>query len=93
MSSIRPSTWAGTPVSMLAGGVPSVEGQYCRTRSWLPPMPPLATTTAGAVSSKSPRTERLDETPRADASSASRTPRTPVTAPPVTTSSSTRCRW
>ena len=48
MPSIRPSTWAGTPATMSAGGVPSRAGQLRRTRSWLPPMPPEVTTTAWA---------------------------------------------
>ena len=48
MPSIRPSTCAGTPATMRAGGVPSRSGQARRTRSWLPPMPPLVTMTACA---------------------------------------------
>ena len=59
MASIRPSTWAGTPESMCAGGVPIRAGQYSRTRSWLPPMPPLATITALPRSSNSSTTSRL----------------------------------
>ena len=56
-------------------------------------MPPVVTTTAWAVSSKSPTTSRFDGAPRGPSSGARTAPRTPVTAPPVTTSSSTRCRW
>src|SRR5690606_39589049 len=41
MANIRPSTWAGTPESMFLGGCPSQDGQCLRTRSKLPPMPPL----------------------------------------------------
>ena len=74
------------------GGVPSRCGQAFRTRSWSPPMPPLDTITAWAVSSKSPVSSRLDALPRSIASGASTFPRTPVTVPPSTTRSSTRCR-
>ena len=49
MPSIRPSTWAGTPATIVLGGVPSRAGQALRTRSWLPPMPPLVTITACAA--------------------------------------------
>ena len=48
MSSIRPSTYAGTPVTMKPGAVPSRSGQYRRTISWFAPMPPLVTITACA---------------------------------------------
>ncbi len=34
-------------------------GQFLRTSSWLPPMPPLATITAGARRSNSPTRSRL----------------------------------
>src|SRR6476469_2664482 len=92
MPSIRPSTWAGTPATMRVGGAPSRSGQACRTRSWLPPMPPLVTTTAWAVSSKSPTSSRLLGRPRSTSSGARTRPRTPVTVPTVRTSSSTRWR-
>ena len=48
-----PSTCAGTPDSSRCGAGPSRAGQFLRTRSWLPPMPPEVTTTACAVISKS----------------------------------------
>ncbi len=41
-----PSTKSGTPDSMNFGGVPIRSGQFLRTRSWLPPMPPDVTITA-----------------------------------------------
>src|SRR5215218_3358305 len=37
ISSIRPSTCAGTPESMCAGGSPRRCGHFARTSSWLPP--------------------------------------------------------
>ena len=92
MASMRPSTYAGTPVIMRSGAVPRRLGQLARTSSWLPPMPPEETTTAWALSSKSPTTSRLVGRPRPAASAASTDPRTPLTAPPDTTSSSTRWR-
>ena len=49
-----PSTCAGTPESSRCGQGPSRAGQFLRTRSWLPPMPPEVTTTACAAISKSP---------------------------------------
>ena len=64
---------------MNPGGVPSRAGHDFRTRSWLPPMPPLATITAWAVSSKSPTSSRLVGRPRSAPSGASTFPRTPVT--------------
>ena len=48
IASIRPSTCAGTPESMCAGGSPSRSGQFERTSSWLPPMPPVVAITAWA---------------------------------------------
>ena len=44
--------------------MPNREGQYERTRSWLPPMPPLVTMTACARISNSPDADRLDAAPR-----------------------------
>jgi len=64
MPIIRPSTCAGTPDSMLAGGVPRRSGHAARTRSWLPPIPPEVTMTACARNSNSPAAVREDETPR-----------------------------
>ena len=55
---IRPSTKSGTPATMCFGGVPMRGGQFSRTRSKLPPMPPDVTSTVGACSSKSPTTSR-----------------------------------
>ena len=49
---------------MCFGGVPSHSGQALRTRSWLPPMPPLATTTAAASIANSPISSRLLASPR-----------------------------
>ena len=63
--SMRPSTWAGTPESIRCGAGPSRAGQFLRTSSWLPPMPPAVTTTACAVSSKSPVSVRELASPRA----------------------------
>ena len=92
MPSIRPSTWAGTPATIVFGGVPSRAGQALRTRSWLPPMPPEVTITACARSSKSPTSTRLLALPRSTRVGSRTAPRTPTTVPPSTTSSSTRCR-
>ena len=65
---MRPSTWAGTPEIMCVGGFPSRSGQFLRTSSWLPPMPPEVTITMGALSSKSPVSSRLLDWPRAQES-------------------------
>ncbi|CNK04415.1 Uncharacterised protein [Mycobacterium tuberculosis] len=46
MSSMRPSTWAGTPVIIDFGGVPMRSGQWRRIMSWLAPIPPVVMTTA-----------------------------------------------
>ena len=89
---MRPSTWAGTPEIMCVGGFPSRSGQFLRTSSWLPPMPPEVTITMGALSSKSPVSSRLLDWPRAQESGASTLPVTPMTAPLEVTSLSTRWR-
>lgn len=60
MSSMRPSTYSGTPVIIDFGGVPIRSGQYRRTTARLPPIPPLVMMTAWARSSKSPTASRLD---------------------------------
>ncbi len=60
MPIIRPSTCAGTPLSSCSGTRPIRLGQFCRTRSWFPPMPPLATITADARNSNSPTAFRDD---------------------------------
>ena len=92
MPSIRPSTCAGTPVTMSVGGVPSRAGQLARTRSWFAPMPPEVTITAWADSSNAPTSVREVATPRA-ASDGSRTaPETPVTTPSVLVRASTLWR-
>src|SRR6266545_3074872 len=90
--SIRPSTCAGTPATIVLGGEPSRDGQLRRTRSWLPPMPPEVTITACACSSKSPVSTRELAWPRSMSDGSRILPRTPSTTPPVVTSSSTRCR-
>ena len=82
--SISPSTWAGTPDSMRAGGSPSRAGHMRRTRSWLAPMPPEVTMTACARSENSPTTVRELATPRAAALGSSTSPSTPSTTPDVT---------
>ncbi len=64
MPIMRPSTCAGTPATMCFGGSPRRFGQFCRTSSWLPPMPPEATMTAWARRLKSPITLREELTPR-----------------------------
>ena len=84
MPIIRPSTCAGTPLSSWSGTRPIRFGQFCRTRSWLPPMPPLATITACARNSNSPTVSRDDATPRAASVGSSTAPRTPTTAPSAT---------
>ena len=89
---MRPSTWAGTPEIMCVGGLPSRSGQFLRTSSWFPPMPPEVTITIGALSSKSPVSSRLLDRPRAHESGASTLPVTPVTAPLEVRSLSTRWR-
>src|SRR3954470_19431349 len=91
-SSIRPSTCAGTPESSRCGAGPRRAGQFLRTSSWLPPMPPEVTTTACAVISNGSTSTRELASPRATSLGSSTCPRTPVTAPSVTTRSSTRCR-
>src|SRR3954468_3243411 len=91
-SSIRPSTCAGTPESSRFGAGPRRAGQFLRTSSWLPPMPPEVTTTACAVISNGSTSTRELASPRATSLGSSTCPRTPVTAPSVTTRSSTRCR-
>src|SRR6478735_2479852 len=78
--SMRPSTCSGTPDSSWPGTRPIRVGQFLRTRSWLPPMPPLATMTAWARNSKSRRAVREDATPRAADVGSSTAPRTVVTA-------------
>ena len=70
ISTMRPSTCAGTPEIMCFGGVPSRCGQLRRTSSWLPPMPPLVTITAPARSSNVPTASRLLGAPRTAASGA-----------------------
>src|SRR4051812_47842091 len=89
-TSIRPSTCAGTPDSSRCGGGPRRAGQFLRTSSWLPPIPPDVTTTAWAVNSKGSTSTRELASPRATPLGSRTCPRTPVTAPPLTTRSSTR---
>lgn len=74
------------------GGVPSRAGQFCRTRSWLAPIPPEVTITTGAWSSNSPTSVRELGLPREALLGSRIAPRTPVTAPPVVTMPSTRWR-
>src|SRR3712207_7637256 len=59
--SMRPSTCAGTPERSRCGAGPRRAGQFCRTRSWLPPIPPEVTTTACAETSNSPAALRSEE--------------------------------
>ena len=93
MSSIRPSTYAGTPVII----------EPRRGAEALRPVAAhdlvIAADPAGRdddeqarSSSNSRTTSRLVAAPRGASSSARTTPRRPVTAPPLTRSSSTRCR-
>jgi hypothetical protein len=84
ISIIEPSTKSGTPASMNFGGVPMRSGQFLRTRSWLPPMPPDVTITACAENEKSPATVRElgSALPVGEASSTS--PDTPSHTPLVT---------
>ncbi len=77
---------------MCSGGLPIRAGHCARTRSWLPPIPPDVTITACADSAKSPTSVRELDTPRATLLGSSTFPLTPSTTPPVTVSSSTRCR-
>ena len=91
--SIRPSTCAGTPASIVSGNSPRRStGQYFFMRSKLWPIPPVVTMTAGARSSKSATSSRFDSTPRAVWLGASVRPRTPTTVPDSVRSVSTRCR-
>lgn len=91
---MRPSTYAGTPVTMDSGGVPMRStGQFFLTSSWFAPMPPEVTMTALARSSKSPTVSRDEATPRAAAEGSSSDPRTPTAAPSSTINSSTWCRY
>ena len=83
ISSIRPSTWSGTPEIMCFGGSPSRFGQLARTSSWLAPMPPEVTITTGASSANSPTAVRELFWPRRTPLGSSSSPRTPVTAPPL----------
>jgi len=92
MASIRPSTYSGTPQIIRSGAGPSRSGQFSRTRSKLPPIPPEVTITAGACSSNSPASVRELRVPRAAWLGSRIAPRTPSTVPPVTVSPSTRCR-
>ncbi len=92
MASIRPSTYAGTPLIIRSGAGPRLAGQFCRTSSWLAPMPPEVTRTTGACSSNWPVSVRELWWPRGAELGSSTAPRTPSTAPLVTVSSSTRCR-
>lgn len=92
MPSILPSTCAGTPEIMCSGGVPSRFGQWARTRSKLPPMPPEVTITAWARYSKAPVTVRLVARPRSTSEGSSTSPETVSRAPPERDSPVTRCR-
>lgn len=76
-----------------AGGVPIRSGQYRRTMSWLPQIPPVVMMTACADSSNSPTSSRLDGVARSASSGANTVPLIPVATPSVMTNSSTRCRW
>ena len=67
MASMRPSTCSGTPEIIRSGAGPIRSGQFSRTRSGLPPMPPEVTITTGACSSNSPVTVRELRVPRAAA--------------------------
>jgi hypothetical protein len=89
---IRPSTWAGTPQSSCSGTRPIRFGQFARTMSWLPPIPPLVTITAEARNSNCPIDFRDDDTPRGSVEGSKTVPRTPVTASRSMISSSTWCR-
>ena len=64
--SISPSMESGTPDSISAGASSGPPGQFRRTSSWLPPMPPEVTITAPAPSAKSPTATRDVGSPRAD---------------------------
>jgi hypothetical protein len=92
MPIILPSTCAGTPLINCSGTRPIRLGQFCRTRSWFPPIPPLAMMTASARNSNSPTVFRDDSTPRGAVDGSSTAPRNPTTAPSSTISSSTRWR-
>ena len=79
IASIRPSTCAGTPESMCAGGVAEPLAATCaRTSSWLPPMPPVVTITAWAASANSPAGSRPLASPRLTGLGARTVPATPV---------------
>src|SRR3954447_11204596 len=92
-SSIRPSTWAGTPEIIVSGAGPNRDtGPFLRTNWWFAPMPPDVTRTAGARISKFPAASREDALPRSTSVSSSTVPRTPTTAPSSTIRSSTWCR-
>ena len=54
----------GTPESISAGAASGPPGQFRRTRSWLPPMPPEVTITAERPRLNSPTTARDDGSPR-----------------------------
>src|SRR3984885_13389186 len=87
--SIRPSTWSGTPESIRSGGLPSLSGHACRTSSWLAPIPPEVTITAGALISNSPTGVRELASPRATELGSSTVPATPASVPPFDVSEST----
>jgi hypothetical protein len=90
---IRPSTCAGTPEIIVAGGGPSrASGQFFRTRSKFAPIPPEARMTTSASIRKSPVTSRELSAPRATELSARIDPATAVTRPPEISSPSTRWR-
>ena len=82
MPIIRPSTCAGTPESMRAGGGAEPRRPASRTRSWLPPIPPEVTITACARNSNSPAAVRDDGVAaRRRRSARGWCPDTPSTAP------------
>ena len=68
---------------MCFGGSPIRFGQFARTRSKLPPMPPDVTSTAGACSSNSPTAVRELGAARGTSDGSRTVPRTPSTTPSV----------
>ncbi|GAW25974.1 putative fumarate reductase succinate dehydrogenase flavo protein [Rosellinia necatrix] len=95
MSIMRPSTWAGTPMTKFSGtlGPRRSTGQAFLTASTFPPMPPVAMTTAEPRSSNVSIAFLDDWAPRSTGSCSSTRPRTPTALPDPSSTTSSSTTW
>lgn len=92
---MRPSTWAGTPMTKFSGtlGPSRSLGHAALTASTFPPMPPEETRTAEPYISNSPLMFRFVLTPLGESSGSRVRPLTPTTLPVASSTSSLSTWW